>query len=116
MKIARHAQNRIWARLAAHQRRRQLRQHLVQMKPAVEAVSGLGQIAPCIFGLSHGVVGAADGAFDVAKHDVHPAPAWCANALRPQDGGGRPGRLSKPRIPAQGAARSSLPAMRCRRL
>lgn len=61
-------------KLAQHHRPRQSRQQLGEVKAAVEAVGGLGQIVPRILGLAHGVVAAADRPFDVAEHHVHPAP------------------------------------------
>ena len=83
MKIVGDAQFRLQTRLAQDHRARQSRQQLSEVNAAVEAVRRLGQVAPRILGLSHGVVpwglplvvASADGTFDVAEHDVDPARA-----------------------------------------
>lgn len=50
-------------------------QHLGEAKAAVKTVGGLGQIAPRVLGLSHGVATATDRPFDVAQQHVDPARA-----------------------------------------
>ena len=56
MKIARHAQNRLGMRLAAHHRLRQSRQHRAQIKSAVESVRGFRQVEARVFALPDRVV------------------------------------------------------------
>jgi len=73
MKIVDGAQFWLWPRLAQNHGPHESRQHLGEAKTAVESVSRFGEVAPCILGLAKGVIAAADGAFHVAQHHVHPA-------------------------------------------
>lgn len=84
MKVVNSAQYRLRPWLAQRYGPRQSWQQLGEAKPAVEAVGGFGQIAPCVLGLPQGVVAAADGSFDVAEQDVHLARAVLNSvAVRP---------------------------------
>ena len=88
MKVIDGAQFWLSPRLAQCHGACQPRQQLGEAKPAVKTVGGLGQIAPRVLGLSHGVVAAADGTFDVAEQDVYPARVLDL-------GGGAPPSVSK---------------------
>ena len=73
LEIVCHAQRHLGTRLAAHHRPDQMRQHLTELKSAIETIGRFGQISPCTPGLTDGVVAPADGAFDLGRHHIDPA-------------------------------------------
>lgn len=75
MKIARQTQMWLGTRLAGHDGVRKSWCEFAQAKAAVESVGGFCEVAACVLGLADRVIDAADGAFDVGKHDIDPARA-----------------------------------------
>ena len=89
MKIARHAQDRLWMRLAQHHRARQSPPQFAQTKPALETVRGFRQAEARVLVLPDHVIAAADGACEVAQQYVDPSrsrildPAALSQIARP---------------------------------
>ena len=53
----------------------------LQAKAAVETVGRFGQIAPLVLALTDSMVGAANGSFEIAQHDIGPARAAARRPL-----------------------------------
>ena len=79
MKIARHAQGRIWMRLAQHHRARQSPPQFAQAKPTVETVRSFRQAEARVLALPDRAIAATVGAFDVAQQYVDPSRSRTLN-------------------------------------